>query len=276
MVRALARNKPARNKPRRVVRPAKKKSSKLKTKSGASAKRVSSPKKPPKKAVKRAPETKTGKTGKKGMKQHRPATTEDARRIETGMQRATGSRVAPPPERPPRLLSDSKSTAAALSLLEKGIKLIFQKDFRKARAELKSLVETYPGEAEITVRARSYLQICEREEAAHKDPPVADDQLYALGVMEHNRGNYDAAIANFLLSLEEHPGADYIYYSLAASQALKGNAQEAIQSLRKAIELSEDNRIYAKNDADFSSLQSWREFSELVGINSSSDHESQQ
>jgi hypothetical protein len=51
---------------------------------------------------------------------------------------------------------------------------------------------------------------------------------------------------------------------------------EAIANLRKAIELNEDNRIYAKNDTDFSSLQNQKEFSDLVGISPPPANESQQ
>jgi len=86
-------------------------------------------------------------------------------------------------------------------------------------------------------------------------------------VMEHNKANYDEAIAYFLQSLEKHPNADYIYYSVAASQAMKGDLAQSIENLRKAIELNEDSRIYAKNDADFAVLQTKKEFAELVGLN---------
>jgi tetratricopeptide (TPR) repeat protein len=185
-------------------------------------------------------------------------------------------RIGATSDAPPRLLRDSRATAAALALLEKGIKLIYQRDLRKARAELKSLIETHPEESEIVARARSYIQICNREEAAHKKPAITNDQLYTLGVMEHNRGNYDEAISHFHQSLEKHPKADYILYSLAASLAMKGSALEAIQSLRKAIALSEDNRIYAKNDADFASLQRNKEFADLVGMSPATNHESRQ
>lgn len=85
--------------------------------------------------------------------------------------------------------------------------------------------------------------------------------------MEHNKANYDAAISYFLQSLEKHPKADYIYYSVAASHAMKGNLAQSLEFLRKAIDLNEDSRIYAKNDADFSALQPSREFAELVGLN---------
>ncbi len=166
----------------------------------------------------------------------------------------------------PRLLRQTKTTSAALALLEKGIELIFKKEFKRARNELKTLLETYPGELDILARARSYLQICEREEAAQKKQTISTDQLYALGVMEHNKANYDAAISYFLQSLENHPDADYIYYSVAASQAMKGNLAESLENLRKAVELNEDSRVYAKNDADFSALQTKKEFAELVGI----------
>jgi tetratricopeptide (TPR) repeat protein len=166
----------------------------------------------------------------------------------------------------PRLLRQTKTTAAALALLEKGIELIFQKDFKKARGELKALLEMYPGELDILARARSYMQICDREEASQRKPAVTTDQLYALGVLEHNKANYDAAISYFLQLLENHPDADYVYYSVAASLAMKGNWAESIENLRKAVALNEDSRIYAKNDADFTALQTHKEFVELVGI----------
>jgi tetratricopeptide (TPR) repeat protein len=83
--------------------------------------------------------------------------------------------------------------------------------------------------------------------------------------MEHNRGNYDGAISYFQQSLERHGNADYVFYSLAASQALRNDVSQAIGNLRKAIELNEENRIYAKNDHDFTPLHQEREFIELVG-----------
>ena len=164
-----------------------------------------------------------------------------------------------------RLLRDTKATSAALGLLEKGIKLIFQKEFKKARIEFKTLIETYPFEPEILARARTYIQICEREEASHKKPVIAADQLYTLGVMEHNRGDYANAVSFFLHSLEKNPKTDHIYYSLAASFAMKGDTAQALNNLEKAIELNEENRVYAKNDSDFTSLHGEKKFSELVG-----------
>ena len=174
--------------------------------------------------------------------------------------------ISPAPEAHSRLLRETKTTAAALGLLEKGIRLIYERNLSKARDELETLLDSYPGETEILARARSYIQICDREEASHKKPHVTNDQLYTLGVMEHNKANYVAAISYFHQSLENHQDADYIYYSLAASMAMKGDCTDAIENLRKAIELNEASRIHARNDADFFSLQTQKEFADLIGL----------
>ncbi len=166
-----------------------------------------------------------------------------------------------------RLLRETKSTMAALGHLEKAIKLIYHKDFKKARVELKLLLENYPAEQEILARARTYMQICNREDASHRKPVIGNDQLYTLGVLEHNQGDFENAIFHFRQSLEKNASADHIYYSLAASFALKGDLAEAIRNLQRAVELNEENRIFAKNDADFASLHGQKEFSDIVGWN---------
>jgi tetratricopeptide (TPR) repeat protein len=164
-----------------------------------------------------------------------------------------------------RLLRETRATAAALGFLEKSIKLIYQKEFRRARAELKALIESYPSETEILARARTYLRICTRDEAAGRKPVVGDDELYTLGVLEHNRGDYAKAVVFFRQFLEKYPDSDHVYYSLAATLAQKGTSEDALQNLRKAVELNEENRIFAKNDPDFVTLHSEKEFLDLIG-----------
>ena len=165
----------------------------------------------------------------------------------------------------PGLLRQTKATAAALSHLEKGIELIYKKDFKKARKEFNSLFQSYPNETEILARARSYLRICERGEEPSLKTETGIDQLYALGILEHNKANYDVAISYFRQSLKHSPDADYVYYSIAASLAMKGDLPASIENLKKAIKLNEDSRIHAKNDQDFSVFEENDEFAELVG-----------
>lgn len=263
MTRALAQNKTKKQKSGGVSRLAKKPASKSAAKASRknpAAKGKPSPPKTKKTEAKRA-------SGKPLRSKH-PAPRQSKKMApEPSKKPVPNAGATSPASIPARLLHQTKTTSAALALLGKGVELIFQKDFRKAKNELKALLQAYPGELDILARARSYIQICEREEANLKKPVASADQLYALGILEHNKANYDAAIVYFLQSLTKHPDADYIYYSVAASQAKKGDIAKAIESLRKAVALNEDSRIYAKNDADFSALHTESEFAELVGIN---------
>jgi len=230
-----------------------------------------------KRTIKASKQSSVAKT-KPARKAHRPvkksttrkkvtARAEDSVIMSTGIKnRKDLGSVTPAPEIPPRLLRDSKSTAAALSLLEKAIKLLYRKEIRKARSELDTLIAKYTKEFEIIARARSYILICEREEARRKKAAISTDQLYSMGVIEHNSGNYDKSISYFRQTLENYPNTDYIHYSLAASLALQQNTPEAILSLKRAIDLNEDNRIYARNDSDFSLLHTHREFADLIGL----------
>ena len=262
MARVATRKKKAKEKAKAKSRSAIKRKPRQKAGSSSSGKQKKGLAKRLPKTVKQKASLKTRRTGAKRPSRKR-------RELSAGMEmesrvasKGVSSVVEAPP---PRLLRDTKSTSAALVLLEKAIKLIHQKDFKKARVELHNLMTAHPEEKEILARARSYMQICDREQSTVKKTPITNDQLYALGVLEHNRGDYQTAISHFSQAIQKRHEADHVYYSMAASMAATGDAVAAIQNLRKAIELNEDNRVYAKNDPDFSSLYSLKEFIDLVG-----------
>jgi len=264
MARVAARKKRAAEKPRQKSRQDAKGKTGRRVGSGSSGPQKKESTKKPLKGIRQKALSKThGATAKRLWHKSR----ESGAGMEMESEAVSKGIPSMPEAPPPRLLRDTKGTAAALALLEKAIKLIHQKDFKKAHAELSNLMTAHPEEKEILARARSYMQICDREQSTSSTAPITNDQLYALGVLEHNRGDYRTAISHFSQAIQKHHNADYIYYSMAASMAAIGDAEAATRNLRKAIELNEDNRIYAKNDPDFSSLYSLKEFADLVGLN---------
>jgi len=240
------------------------KTTKKKTVSGRTSGKPASARKKPaaktKRVTERTSKQKISKSTKRIIKESTTMGAELKKVSSSGNKAFSGSKASR------GLLRQTKTTTAALSHLGKGIEFIHKKDFKKARSEFTTLVRSFPEETEILARARSYLQICDREENAQKNPEITADQLYSLGVLEHNKANYDTAIAYFQQSLKKHPDADYIYYSVAASLARKGDLKASVEHLKKAIELNEDSRIYARNDDDFSAFESNEEFAELLGI----------
>jgi tetratricopeptide (TPR) repeat protein len=65
--------------------------------------------------------------------------------------------------------------------------------------------------------------------------------------------------------LEANPQYADLFYNIACCESLAGQTDEAIDHLRRAIELSERSRTYAKDDSDFDPIRNEPAFKELIG-----------
>ncbi len=54
---------------------------------------------------------------------------------------------------------------------------------------------------------------------------------------------------------EKHPDSSSVLYNLACAEALLGKKDEAVEHLRRAVELYEDFADYARDDPDFDSIR---------------------
>jgi tetratricopeptide (TPR) repeat protein len=65
--------------------------------------------------------------------------------------------------------------------------------------------------------------------------------------------------------VEAHPAYPIVFYNLACCESLAGRKEDALEHLRRAIELSEQFRDYAKGDSDFDPVRDDPAFKELTG-----------
>ena len=65
--------------------------------------------------------------------------------------------------------------------------------------------------------------------------------------------------------IEAHPEYALLFYNVACCESLAGRPGDAIEHLRRAIELSETFRAYAREDSDFDPIRNEPAFTELVG-----------
>ena len=65
--------------------------------------------------------------------------------------------------------------------------------------------------------------------------------------------------------IEAHPQYSGLWYNLACCESLAGRKADAIEHLRRAIDLSEKFRSYATRDSDFDPIRDDPGFKELVG-----------
>jgi tetratricopeptide (TPR) repeat protein len=59
---------------------------------------------------------------------------------------------------------------------------------------------------------------------------------------------------------EEHPDAASVLYNLACAEALLGKGDEALEHVRRAVELYPDFAKYARDDSDFDTIRDRPEF----------------
>lgn len=78
------------------------------------------------------------------------------------------------------------------------------------------------------------------------------------------QGDFDRAIAILRSVVEEHPRAGGVLYNLACAESLAGRKQDAIEHLRRSIEIEERFRGYAREDEDFAAVRDDEAFKALV------------
>ena len=65
--------------------------------------------------------------------------------------------------------------------------------------------------------------------------------------------------------VEAHPQYALLFYNLACCESLTGRTTDAIEHLRRAIDMSEEFRAYAKDDSDLDPVRDEPAFEELIG-----------
>ncbi|MEJ7576119.1 MAG: tetratricopeptide repeat protein [Pyrinomonadaceae bacterium] len=179
----------------------------------------------------------------------------------SGVFKTTHSSRASTPA-PPR--QPTRDETAALQAFERARRDFAQGRFEAAGRAFRSLVEQFPGVAEVTARARTYMAVIESRLRTQQALPRDADALYDRGVVELNRGEYVAAQELFERALKREPGAAHIYYGLAASRARLGALAAALQSLGQALNLQPNLRLRAQHDGDLAALRNEPDFEQLV------------
>ena len=152
----------------------------------------------------------------------------------------------------------------AIALYERGIEALQRRDFRLAGETLRAVIETYPEERELHERTRLYLRICERETGPPPPPPqTPEEHLYAATV-SLNAGAHRQALDELLRVGQDNPSNDHVQYMLAVAYALHRESGPAVAHLRRAIELSPENRLLARQEADFDAIRDSDEFQRIL------------
>ena len=169
---------------------------------------------------------------------------------------------------PPAPIITRKPTAEEIAhqhvmeRFENALQLFNQNQVARARGIFERLM-TVPSR-ELAERASVYVRICDqRLSRSTLQLKTAEDYYnYAVGLA--NEGNAEESEEYLQKALKLSPKADYMYYALATTYALRDDVKGALEYLLKAIELNGRNRFQAQNDADFANLLEDPRFTELL------------
>lgn len=177
-------------------------------------------------------------------------------------------RVAPPaPPEPVRRSSPS----GAMRAFEHAVRVFNRRQFEDAKAMFESLLEKFPREAEIAARTQMYLQVCNQKLANSPSTPRNADDLYDRGVYALNLGDFSQAKNFFEKALRIKPDEPHLLYSLAATHAQTGSHDQALDYLKRTIQIQPRYKTQALNDSDFTELRENKQFLELLGLASPFD-----
>lgn len=94
--------------------------------------------------------------------------------------------------------------------------------------------------------------------------PVGWELWMPLGQL-YQAGDYAEVVRRGRELVEANPQYGLLFYNLACCESLNGDTNEALEHLRRSIELSERFRDYAKDDSDFDAVRDEPAFKELTG-----------
>jgi tetratricopeptide (TPR) repeat protein len=81
----------------------------------------------------------------------------------------------------------------------------------------------------------------------------------------YEAGEYAEVADRLRVLVEAHPQYAELFYNLACCESLAGRTADAVEHLRRAIDMSERLRAYAKDDSDLDPIRDEPAFKELIG-----------
>jgi tetratricopeptide (TPR) repeat protein len=170
-----------------------------------------------------------------------------------GMKSAAASKDAEP-DRVDTAVEPPRASEVQLKIYEHAVKLFSQRKLSEARDRF---LEASRGPAsQISDKARSYAQICERRTSGFEVHLSSAEDHFNYGVERLNARDFALARDHLGRSLSMQPDAEHVLYTLALCCGFAGDGTGACENLKRAIDLEPRNWILARQDPEFSALAS--------------------
>jgi tetratricopeptide (TPR) repeat protein len=154
----------------------------------------------------------------------------------------------------------------ALAAYGQAMKDFHKGEFEKAAVALAEFSEKYAAERELVDRARIYIELCKNRDKKERMSLKTVDDYYFYAVYKINQADYDGALKLLEKALDLKGGEGKIHYLMADIHCILGRTDEALESLKKAIQQDRFFRILAQNEIDFEPLWEDKKFKVLTRV----------
>jgi len=159
---------------------------------------------------------------------------------------------------------DESEENEELYLVQRG-RATFELDGERVNAPAGTLVFARPGVKRTAFAEEPETTIIAVGSTPGKPYEPGGWELWAPLRPLYEAGEYAEAADRGRELAKAHPQYAELYYNLACCESLAGRTSDAIDHLRRAIDMSEPSRAYAKDDSDFDAIRDDPAFEELVG-----------
>lgn len=167
-----------------------------------------------------------------------------AKKVASVKKSAAGPALVPPP------VAQSLSPAQLqIQAFERAVRHFSAQQFAEALAAFADV--TKGPAADVSQRARSYIQVCERRLAAPSLEFRTADDHYNYAVERLNARDFEKARQHLASALKLQPRGEHILYTVGICCGLAGDGNGAYENLKLAIEIEPRNRVHARQDSDF-------------------------
>lgn len=139
------------------------------------------------------------------------------------------------------------------------------KEYRKGRVEkakelLDDFLAKHDSEKELVDRARLYLAVLQEKGKKETFQPRTFEDYCHLSVFRMNKGDYEGALKSLEKALEIKVDEGRVFYLMAQVFCLMGQAEVAMEYLKKAIQKDKFYRVLAQNEVDLEPLWEDKKF----------------
>ncbi|MEE9219410.1 MAG: tetratricopeptide repeat protein [Acidobacteriota bacterium] len=170
------------------------------------------------------------------------------------------ARAKPRPKQKAMLTAEQKRVHREY---EQAVRLVYKKEFGKARDALEVLRKKYAGDRELLDRVNMYFNVCQIRLARPSSRGTPDPYMEAL--FQYNEGGYEEALRLLGKASRGSANDSRVVYLCACAHLAKGDREEGLKLLREAVLIDTDNRYRALNDPDLEEIRTDEDFVDALG-----------